>query len=48
MAELEAKICNSSNDSLFADEKPEANNRNNPALDRKGAQTERAMQLLDG
>ena len=36
---LEAKTENSSNESLFADEKPKANNRNNPALDRKGNST---------
>ena len=36
VAMLEAKTDNSSNDSLFNDEKPKANNRNNPALDRKG------------
>ena len=33
---LEAKTDNSTNESLFSDEKPKANNRNNPALDRKG------------
>ena len=36
MAMLEAKTDSSSNESFFAVEKPEANNRNNPALDRKG------------
>ena len=36
VAMLEAKTDNSSNESLFADVKPKANNRNNPALDRKG------------
>ena len=36
---IEAKIDNSSNKSLFPDEKPKANNRNNPALDRKGSRT---------
>ena len=35
VAMLEAKTDNSS-DELFADKKPKANNRNNPALDRKG------------
>ena len=35
VAVLEAKTDNSSNESLFADVKPKANNRNNPALDRK-------------
>ena len=37
VAMLEAKTNNSSDESLFADEKPKANNRNNPALDRKGS-----------
>ena len=32
---LEEKTDNSNNDSFFADEKPKANNRNNPVLDRK-------------
>ena len=36
---LEAKTDNSSNESLFADEKPKANNRNNPALEWKGSRT---------
>ena len=36
VATLEAKTDNSSNWSLFPDEKPKANNKNNPALDRKG------------
>ena len=36
VAVLEAKTDNSSDESLFADKKPKANNRNNPALDRKG------------
>ena len=36
VAMLEAKSENSSNESLFADVKPTASNRNNPALDRKG------------
>ena len=36
VAMLKAKTHNSSNERLFADEKPKANNRNNPALDRKG------------
>ena len=37
---LEAKTDNGSNESSFADvEKPEANNRSNPALDRKGSGT---------
>ena len=38
---LEAKTDNSSNESLFADVKFRANNRNNPALDRKGNHTRR-------
>ena len=37
VAMLEAKTDNSSNESLFPGEKPKANNRNNPALDRKGS-----------
>ena len=36
VADLEAKTDNSSDESLFADKKPTANNRNNPALDRRG------------
>ena len=39
VARLEAKTENSSNESLFADEKPKSNNRNIPALDRKGSGT---------
>ena len=39
VAVLEAKTYNSSNESLFPDEKPKANNRNNQALDRKGSIT---------
>ena len=39
MALLEAKSDNSSNESLFPDEKPKANNRNNSALERKGSRT---------
>ena len=39
VAMLEAKTDDSSNESLFADVKPKANNRNNPALDRKGNST---------
>ena len=35
VAKLEPKTGNSSNNSLFADEKPKADNRKNPALDRK-------------
>ena len=36
MVVLEAKTENSSNESLFTDEMPKANERNNQALDRKG------------
>ena len=36
VATLEAKTDKSSDESLFEDEKLKANNRNNPALDRKG------------
>ena len=36
VAMLEVKADKSSDESLFADEKPKANNRNLPALDRKG------------
>ena len=39
VAVLEAKTDNSRNESLFADKKPKANNRNNPAFDRKGNDT---------
>ena len=39
VAELEAKTDNSSDESLLPDEKPKANNRSNPALDRKGSST---------
>ena len=39
VAVLEAKTDNNNNESLFADENPKANNRNNPALDRKGSRT---------
>ena len=40
VATLEAKTENSSNKSLFADvDKPKANNRNDPVLDRKGGGT---------
>ena len=43
---LEAKTDNSSNERLFPNEKLKANNRNNPALDRKQSET-RAMQTLE-
>ena len=39
VAALEVKTDNSSDESLFADVKPKANNRNIPALDRKGSRT---------
>ena len=39
MAKLEAKTDNSSNESLFKDENPNANNRKATALGRKGSRT---------
>ena len=45
---LEAKTDNSSNKSLFVDEKPKANNRNNLALVRKETATDRAVQTFAG
>ena len=45
LAMLEAKTNNSSNESFFADIKPKANNRNNPALDRKGNGTRQSQWL---
>ena len=39
VAMLEAKTDNSNNESLFIDKMPKVNNRNNPALDRKGNRT---------
>ena len=39
MAVLEAKTDNISDGSSFADEKPKANTRNNPAPDKKGSGT---------
>ena len=39
VAMLEAKTDNTSNQNLFPDEKLKANNRYNPALDRKGSGT---------
>ena len=39
MAPLKAKTDNSSDESLFPDENLKANNRHNPALDRKGNST---------
>ena len=43
VAMLNAKTENSSNESLFIDEKLKVNDRNNPAHDRKGNGTDRAM-----
>ena len=40
---LATKTDNSSNESVFADEKHKANNRNNPALDRKGSGTRQSQ-----
>ena len=48
VAWLEAKTENSCNESSFAYEKPKANNRNNPALDRNRADPDRANPILDG
>ena len=42
VAVLEAKTENSSDESLFADEYPNANNRNNSALHRKGNGTKQS------
>ena len=39
MATLMEKTDNNSDESVFADEKPKANNKNNPAFDRKGTDT---------
>ena len=39
VAVLETKTENGSNESSFPDEKFKANNRNNPAIDRKGSRT---------
>ena len=39
VAMLEAKTDNCSNEILFWNEKAKANDRNNPALDRKGSST---------
>ena len=36
---LKVKTENSSNESLFTDKQPKANNRNNPAFDKKGSRT---------
>ena len=48
MAVQEAKTENSSNDSLFADENPKANNRNNPALEKKWTAQDIATKTFDG
>ena len=39
VAMLEGKAEKSNNESLFPDEKPKANNRSNPDIDRKGNDT---------
>ena len=39
VAMLEAKVENSSNDSLFPGGNPKTNNRNNPTFDRKESRT---------
>ena len=43
VAMLEAKTDNSSDESFFADEKPKANNRSNPAFNRKGNGTRQSQ-----
>ena len=48
VAELEVKRNNRSNESLFADEKPKTNNRNNLALDKREMAPDRAVKILDG
>ena len=45
MAVLEAKTDNSSNESLFPDEKSKANNRINPAFDYGQGHQKRAVSL---
>ena len=40
---LEEKTDNSGDESLFAGEKPKANNRNNSDLEKKGVAMDRAM-----
>ena len=47
VAILEAKIDNSSNESLFADEKPKADDRNNPAIDKMGIRIRQSHVTLD-
>ena len=39
VAMLEVKTDNSSNESIFKDDKPKANNSNNQVIDRKGRRT---------
>ena len=43
VAMLEAKTDNSSNRSIFGDEKPKVNNRNNSTLDRKRSSTRQSQ-----
>ena len=47
LAVLEVKTDKSSNKTLFTDKKLKANNRNNPALNRRGATSGRAKQTVD-
>ena len=47
VATLEAIPDNSSNESLFSDEKPKANNRKNPALERKGSSNKQTNTNID-
>ena len=44
---LEAKIDNSNDERLFADEKPKANNRDSPALKKRETAQGKAMQTLE-
>ena len=48
VAVLEAKIENSSNESLFVEEKPKANKRNNQPLTEMEVESDRDRQTLDG
>ena len=48
IVKLEAKTDNSSNESLFSDEKPKANSGIYPTLIEWEAEPERAAQTLDG
>ena len=43
VAVLEAKTENSTNESLFSDKKPKANNKNDPAIDRNGSRTRKSQ-----